>query len=161
MIAESLIGGALGGIFRLIPEVLKAWDRKDERKHELNMQDKALEFQRINGAQRLDELRHEGQQALDTGGLNALVEAVKAQGQMTGNWFFDGLNTLVRPILTYHWCIGFVSIVKYAQYEMMKAQGMLTYEAITLLWGPPEAAIVSGMINFWFLDRVIRKNNGQ
>ena len=41
---ETLLGGLLGGAFRLAPEFLKWLDRKGERGHELAMQDKALEF---------------------------------------------------------------------------------------------------------------------
>ena len=39
---ETLLGGLLGGAFRLAPELLKWLDRKRERGHELSMQDKAL-----------------------------------------------------------------------------------------------------------------------
>ena len=38
---ETLLGGLLGGAFRLAPEILKWLDRKGERGHELAMQDKA------------------------------------------------------------------------------------------------------------------------
>jgi hypothetical protein len=37
---EALLGGLLGGAFRLAPELLKWLDRKGERGHELAMQDK-------------------------------------------------------------------------------------------------------------------------
>jgi hypothetical protein len=50
---ETLLGGLLGGAFRLAPEFLKWLDRKGERGHELAMQDKALEFEKIRGAQRM------------------------------------------------------------------------------------------------------------
>ena len=43
---ETLLGGLLGGAFRLAPEILKWMDRKSERGHELAMQDKALEFEK-------------------------------------------------------------------------------------------------------------------
>ena len=53
---ETLLGGLLGGAFRLAPEILKWLDRKGERGHELAMQDKALEFEKIRGAQRMSEI---------------------------------------------------------------------------------------------------------
>jgi hypothetical protein len=53
---ETLLGGLLGGAFRLAPEILKWLDRKGERGHELAMQDKALEFEKIRGAQRMAEI---------------------------------------------------------------------------------------------------------
>lgn len=53
---ETLLGGLLGGAFRLVPEILNWLDRKGERGHELAMQDKALEFEKIRGAQRMSEI---------------------------------------------------------------------------------------------------------
>ena len=50
---ETLLGGLLGGVFRLAPEILKWMDRNGERGHELAMQDKALEFEKLRGAQRM------------------------------------------------------------------------------------------------------------
>ena len=51
---ETLLGGLLGGAFRLAPEILKWLDRKGERGHELAMQDKALEFEKLRGARSRD-----------------------------------------------------------------------------------------------------------
>jgi len=53
---ETLLGGLLGGIFRLAPEMLRWLDRKGERGHELAMQDKALEFEKLRGTQRMQEI---------------------------------------------------------------------------------------------------------
>jgi hypothetical protein len=53
---ETLVGGLLGGVFRLAPEVLKWLDRKGERGHELAMQEKALEFEKLRGATRMAEI---------------------------------------------------------------------------------------------------------
>jgi hypothetical protein len=57
---ETLLGGLLGGAFRLAPEVLKWLDRRGERGHELAMQDKALEFEKLRGAQRMCTREHAG-----------------------------------------------------------------------------------------------------
>ena len=54
---ETLLGGLLGGAFRLAPEILKWLDRKGERGHELAMQDKALEFEKLD---QLTGARHSG-----------------------------------------------------------------------------------------------------
>ena len=50
------VGGLLGGAFRLAREILKWLDRKGERGHELAMQDKALEFEKLRGATRMAEI---------------------------------------------------------------------------------------------------------
>ncbi len=77
---ETLLGGLLGGAFRLAPEILKWMDRKGERSHELAMQDKALEFEKLRGAQRMGEIGAAADAAWNTGAIEALREAVAAQG---------------------------------------------------------------------------------
>ena len=81
---ETLLGGLLGGAFRLAPEILKWLDRKGERGHELAMQDKALEFEKLRGAQRMAEIGASADAAWNTGAIEALREAVAAQGQQFG-----------------------------------------------------------------------------
>jgi hypothetical protein len=44
---ETLLGGLLGCIFLLAPELLKWLDRKGERGHGLAMQDKALNLSKF------------------------------------------------------------------------------------------------------------------
>ena len=73
---ETLLGGLLGGAFRLAPEVLKWLDRKGERGHELAMQDKALEFEKLRGAQGTGEIGASADAAWNTGAIEALKEAV-------------------------------------------------------------------------------------
>ena len=76
---ETLLGGLLGGAFRLAPEILKWFDRRGERGHELAMQDKALEFEKIRGAQRMDEIGAGADAAWNVGAIDTLREAVRTQ----------------------------------------------------------------------------------
>lgn len=78
---ETLLGGLLGGAFRLAPEILKGLDRQGERGHELAMQDKALEFEKLRGAQRMAEIGAGSDAAWNAGAIEALRESVAAQGQ--------------------------------------------------------------------------------
>jgi len=160
MVAESIIGGVVGGIFRLAPEVLNWFDRKDARKHELEMQEKAYKFEELRGSQRMAEMEHETQQILDSGGLDALKEAIKAQAVMTGIKWVDAVNSTVRPFLTYWWCVFLFTAAKTCQFIALLDNGFTKVQAVNILWTPNEMAIVAGIINFWFLDRVIRKNKG-
>lgn len=98
---ETLLGGLLGGAFRLAPEILKWLDRKGERGHELAMQDKALEFEKLRGAQRMAEIGASADAAWNTGAIDALREAVAAQGQRSGVRWADALSISVRPVITY------------------------------------------------------------
>jgi len=158
MILETLLGSLGGGILRMVPEVLNWLDRNNARKHELAMQDKALAFETLRGSQRMDEIGAQNQMALDTGGLAALLEGVKGQGKITGVKWVDAVNATIRPFLTYWWCVVLMTVAKVSQFILMKGHGMANAEAINLLWGVNEMALVAGIMNFWFLDRVIRKN---
>lgn len=96
---ETLLGGLLGGGFRLAPEILKWLDRKGERNHELAMQDKALEFEKLRGAQRMAEIGAAADGAWNTGAIDALREAIAAQGQRSGVRWADALSVSVRPVV--------------------------------------------------------------
>lgn len=80
---ETLLGGLLDGIFRLAPEVLKWLDRKGERGHELAMQDKALEFEKLRGAQRMAEIGASADAAWNTSHRGAERSGQRA-GQVVG-----------------------------------------------------------------------------
>jgi hypothetical protein len=77
---ETLLGGLLGGAFRLAPEILKWIDRNGERAHELSMQDKALEFEKLRGSQRMAEIGASADAAWNTGAIEALRDAVRSSG---------------------------------------------------------------------------------
>ena len=94
---ETLLGGLLGGAFRLAPEVLKWADRKGERAHELALQDKALEFEKLRGAQRMAEIGSAAEAAWNTGALEALRESVAAQGRPSQARWAEALKPLRAP----------------------------------------------------------------
>ena len=98
---ETLLGGLLGGAFRLAPEILKWFDRRGERGHELAMQDKALEFEKLRGAQRMSEIGAASDGAWNTGAIETLRDAVRSQGEKTGVRWADALSSSVRPVITY------------------------------------------------------------
>jgi len=160
--ASTIVGGFLGGVLRLVPEVFKWLDRKDERKHEVAMQDKALEFQKLKGNQVVDEIKAEGDAMWDAGAMDALVAAIKGQDAPSGVKWIDGFSKLMRPAITFQWVIVLYPAVIMAGFITML---FATTEAITfkkvaetlpMIFGESEKAICGGIINFWFLDRVLR-----
>lgn len=152
---ETLIGGALGGIFRLIPEGMKVWDRKNERKHELDMQSKALEFERLKGDQKLTEI-HEGRGAAwDAGAMSALVESIKGQGNLPDSWA-SRLSGSVRPIITYMFMSAYLS-TKVAAMVSAYSTGTPLIASVALVWTSDDMALLAGILNFWFLGRVFDK----
>jgi hypothetical protein len=150
---ETLLGGLLGGVFRLAPEVLKWFDRKAERGHELAMQDKALEFEKLRGAQRMAEIGASADAAWNTGAIDALKEAVAAQGQRSGIGWADALSASVRPVITY-WFMALYCAAKTATFAAGASAGAALGDAILHAWTDADQALWAGVLNFWFLGRV-------
>jgi hypothetical protein len=150
---ETLLGGALGGAFRLAPEVLKWLDRKGERGHELAMQDKALEFERLRGAQRMAEIGAGADAAWNTGALEALKESIAGQSRRSGVRWADALSASVRPVITY-WFMGLYCAAKTAAFMVVVSAGASWSEAIPAAWTDADQALWAGVLNFWFLGRV-------
>lgn len=151
---STLLGGLLGGTFRLIPEILKFWDAKNERSHELNMQDKALEFQRLKGDQRLEEINAQGQQDWNARTIDALKTAIRGQDKPSGVKWIDGLSRLMRPLITLQWVVLLYPSVIVASFIVLVQSGTPVWQALPIVFGDPEKALVAGILNFWFLGRV-------
>lgn len=154
---ETLVGGLIGGIFRCIPEVLKFFDAKNERSHELNMQDKVIEFQRLKGDQRVDEIREAGQQDWNTGAIDTLKSAIEGQFRPSGVKWIDGLSSLIRPIITIQWVILLYPAVIVASFILAIQAGVQPLVALVEVFGEAEKALVAGILNFWFLGRCFDK----
>jgi len=150
---ETLLGGLLGGAFRLAPEILKWLDRNGERSHELSMQDKALEFEKLRGAQRMGEIGASADAAWNTGAIEALRDAVRTQGEKTGVAWADALSTSVRPVITY-WFMALYCAAKTAAFGAAVTAGTGWGTAILHAWTEADQALWAGVLNFWFLGRV-------
>ena len=150
---ETLLGGLLGGVFRAVPEILKFFDAKNERGHELAMQDKALEFQKLKGDQRVEEISAQGQVSWDTGALEALKSSIAAQAIQTGIKWVDALSSSVRPTITY-WFMLLFCLAKIAMFTGAIDAGASWIEAVNTIWTGADQALFAGILNFWFLGRV-------
>ena len=153
---ETLLGGLLGGAFRLAPEILKCFDRQGERGHELAMQDKALEFEKLRGAQRMSELGAAADGTWNTGAIETLRDAVLAQGEKTGLGWADALSSSVRPVITY-WFMALYCAAKTAAFAAALSAGADWGTAVLHAWTEADQALWAGVLNFWFLGRVFDK----
>lgn len=150
---ETLLGGLLGGAFRLAPELLKWLDRKGERGHELAMQDKALKFEKLRGVQRMSEIGAGADAAWNVGAIETLREAVRTQGEKTGVRWADALSSSVRPVITY-WFMALYCAAKTATVAAALTGGAGWGVAILYAWTEADQALWAGVLNFWFLGRV-------
>jgi hypothetical protein len=153
---ETLLGGLLGGAFRLAPELLKWLDRNGERSHELAMQDKALEFEKLRGAQRMGEIGAAADAAWNTGAIEALRDAVHTQGEKTGVAWADALSSSVRPVITYL-LVSMYCTVKVSTFIGSVYAGAEFGAALLAAWSEADQALLAGILNFWFLSRTMEK----
>lgn len=150
---ETLLGGLLGGSFRLAPEILKWLDRKGERQHELAMQDKALEFEKLRRAGRMAEISAAGDARWNTGALETLRDAITAQSRPSGVRWADALSISIRPIITY-WFMALFCAAKTAAFAGAMGAGAGWLPALQATWTEADQALWAGILNFWFLGRV-------
>lgn len=161
---ETLIGTVLGGVFRIAPEVMKVWDRKNERAHEAVMLDKQISADTLKAqaAQQLAQTQADTQIGLAD--MQALVEATKAQGQMTGVKWVDALNQLVRPMLAFQWLIFLWPAVVIVGFLLSINASSTTIEILDAMhsaFGTEEKAMASSVASFWLVDRSLKYMSGR
>jgi hypothetical protein len=148
---ETLLGSLLGGVFRIVPEVMKLWDAKNEREHELKMLGKEMEFAQIKG-----EISMREQETVLMGKeLDAMTEALKEQGETAraSGQFISAISAAVRPLVTY-WFVTLYSIVKLASILMAIDAGAEWKEVLVSSWSEDDMALLMMILTFWFVGRV-------
>jgi hypothetical protein len=153
----TLLGTLFGGAFRMLPELFKMFDKKDERAHELAMFDRQLEADKLRASAALDQINAQADATLGAAEMQAIIEATKAQAVQTGVKWVDAVSALMRPIITFWWVIIMYTAALVAQYLVLVQQGASQLPALLSLWGEDEKAIVASIISFWFVDRSLRK----
>lgn len=155
---SGILGSLLGGVFRLAPELMKLWDRANERKHEREMFGLQCDLEKQRGQQKLDEIGAQHQMNLDGGIIDAFKLAIDQQTEMAkaaGGWI-AGLSASVRPFITY-WVWALYSaafgVLMWTTWEATKDPEKLARLILT----PDFVALLCGITNYWFVDRSLAK----
>lgn len=153
----TAIGAVLGFFGSLIPEILKLYKAKEDRKHELAILDRQMDMQKIGITAKLDEV---GIQADVQDMANVYAHAKDEIPDVGIKWVdatLEAINSLVRPTITYIYFILYLT-VKYANFQLMQAQQGLDWKAaVTMNWTDFDGAMFAGIIGFWFGNRMIQK----
>lgn len=151
----TLISMLGGGLLRLAPEVFSFLNKGKDYAHELAMLDKQIEIAKSKAADDRETAQVQGNIAEVAALLHAQETALTGQMQMTGVKWADALNILVRPMTTYYF-LGIHGLVKFATLQVAMRQ-LDTWTAIKGCWTADDAAILSGILAFWFVGRVFEK----
>lgn len=148
---ETLFGGVLGGIFRLAPEVMKLWDRKSEREHELKLLQAEMEFAKVRG----EIAMREADARMTVAELDAMQAALKEQGETAraAGRIVAAVSALVRPLVTYAFVIVYF-LVKAAAYVLALQQGGEWKSLLVAMWSQDDMAMLMLVLTFWFVGRV-------
>ena len=154
LLGGGLLGSIFGGIFRLIPEVLKLLDKANERKHELNMFRLQTDLEKLRGEFRMEEKYVDYSiQQLDT-----IKEAFREQSETAKNagQFVSAISALVRPGIT--WCFFFMyAAVKIAALVIAFQTNAPWYEVLSKSWDSNDFGVFTMCLTFWFVGRSIEK----
>jgi len=158
LLSGGLLGSIFGGLFRMAPEVLKFFDKKNERQHELNMFARQCELETLRGQQKLAEIGAQREAAVDVGVMDAFNTAIEQQATMVkaaGGWAAS-LSASVRPVVTY-WVLFVWSFIHVWFAWNAWITGAPPAEVFKMMMSPDFSALLAGTINFWFLDRTLAK----
>ena len=158
LISGGILGSLIGGIFRIAPEVLKWLDKKDDRAHELEMFKNQCQLETQRSQSKLDEIGANHSTEIDAGVMAAFNATINQQTEMVkaaGGWVAS-LSASVRPVMTYYLLLMY-GIVKVCFMTMAFQSGTPLDHAIVSNWTPDDMALLSGIVNFWIIDRSLLK----
>jgi len=134
--------------------LLKFWQDKQDRKHELQILDRQMEQMRLGHNQRLDEI------AINADVSQSLA-LYKHDSQPSGVTWVDGLRASVRPMITYGFFILFAWVKLSAVILLMNQDGLNINEALIHIWDGETQALFAGILSFWFGSRSLAKRRSQ
>jgi len=143
----TLLASIAGFVSSLIPEIVKFYKDKNDKKHELDILSKQMEINQMKKSQALEEIRS----IQDSKELMHLYSTFK-----TGINWVDALNGTVRPVMAYCF-FGLYSMLKYVQYSAVVAIDNCAVEYIDILWTVDDQATFAGIISFYFGQRTFSK----
>lgn len=157
----ALLSLIFGGLLRLAPDIVHLFTAKEDHAHEIAMTTLQQAGIEKEYALRMQEQQQAGTMALQGTELSDMLEAIKAQGTMTGVKWVDAMSATVRPFLTYWWMILYTAykfcVVFLAYHDNGGSWTMSIHDS----WTMEDMNILSGIIGFWFVDRVRRYQTGK
>lgn len=154
---ETLLGGLIGGAFRLGQAVLDAREKQRDRDHEHRMLELEGRQAKEIGEQNMRLIGLAGDIQLQAAELQAVKEVSQAQAveATQAGGFVAALSATVRPVVTYallfFYCAVKIAGIAYAWPQ----EGAMS--AIMGAYSESDMAIFSSILAFWFVDRSLRR----
>lgn len=154
ILESSLLGSLFGGIFRLAPEVIKVFDRANERKHELKMFELSTELEKVKGEFKVEEKYVDYSVAQ----MQAIQAAAEAEGKIASKSYkwVTAAVALVRPAITYA-MFALYLIVKFTFIITGLSSGTDWATVVASNWTNDDWGVLTMILTFHFVGRPIEK----
>lgn len=147
----TLLGALLGFVSSIVPDVLKLFKDRCDRRHELTILAMQLKQQASRRSEHLEEIRIQG----DVAESKALYQTYHS-----GVKWVDALNGTVRPVLAYAFFLLYAVVKLAAVLHLQRADSQPFAVYIDTLWSQDDAAVFAGIISFYFGQRAMSKVRG-
>lgn len=146
----TLLGSLLGFISSIFPQVLRIWQDKGDRRHELELFDLQIKMAKQGQLHQLDQMRLIGEMAES--------QALYAHAQPVRIAWVDALSGSVRPIITYTFFLLYTA-VKVAQGVVILtlADSVHWSQVLIRIWHEEDQALFAAVMAFWFGQRSLYK----
>ena len=153
----TIISMIVGFISSLAPDLMKRWQDKADKQHELAMLDKQTAAAIAGYQYKADEVGMAAYKDIVVAAHEEQVDTLK----IANKWVID-FSASVRPMVTYLFMIAFIGFKVCAFLAAINPslpwQTGLTYtQAMLAVWGEEETAIFAGILAYWFGDRGMAK----
>jgi hypothetical protein len=144
----TLLGSLLGFISATFPSLLKLWQDKSDKQHEITLLKMQMEQQAQGHTERLDEINAQA---------DITESAALYKTYTTGIDWVDALNGTVRPVIAYAFFVLY-ALVKLLSYAAVAHSSAVPFVVLhDTLWTEDDAAIFAGIISFYFGQRAMSK----
>jgi hypothetical protein len=142
----TLLAAIAGFISSIVPEIIKYFKDINDKKHELHIFDKQIEYSKMASEYELEAVNSHYDYASQANLYSTYNTNIK---------WVDALNGSVRPVLAYSFFMLYMS-VKYFQYRALEASAHLI-EHIEIIWNVDDQAIFAGIISFYYGQRTFKR----
>lgn len=147
----TLFASLLGFTSSTVPTLLRFWQERSDRQHELLILEKQIEQMRQGLSQRVDEINVQAD-------INQSAARYPHNVSLSKGTWVDTLRASVRPVLTYAFFLLFTLVKLCALYVLVVDQQQTVAQALPQIWDQETHALFAAVMAFWFGQRALAKH---
>lgn len=133
----ALLGALLGFLGALVPEVMKIWREKEDKRHEITLLQLQIKYHEKVQTERMEAVQ---------GALDVAESEILHRNFLIHHPVIDALNGAVRPVLAF----GFFLLYAWVKWQQVQ-------HTPWLVWDEDDKAVFAGIISFYFGQRALMR----